>query len=353
MKLSIVTPCYYNEKNLDDTYAEIRRTVFDPDPETDWEWILVDDGSGDQTLEVALRLQEKDARIKIVKLSRNFGEFRAVVAGLSVAEGEAVAVICADLQDPPELIPAMVEYWKKGNKVNLAVRKHRDGKGIKNWFADTYYRLIRKWVIADYPEKGFDFFLIDRSVARQLVDMQEKNSSIYLQLIWLGYKPTIIEYDRRDRDKGISMWTYSKRLNLFVDTFIVFSHKPIRLLTGAGVIFGILAVFFGIYVIFDKIINHTPAGWASVMLLLLLTTSFQMLMMGILGEYLWRNLDESRKRPLYVIDEVIRRDRTDPQIVHSGRKDGSVGGSISGYCLARPLPDLPECGKAGAEKHES
>ncbi len=305
MKLSIVTPCYYNEKNLEDTWAALREQVFDRSEEADWEWILVDDGSGDRTLEVAQALQEKDSRIRIVKLSRNFGEFRAIVAGLSVAEGEAVAVISADLQDPPEMILRMMDSWKQGSKVNLAVRRGRDSGRLKNWFADSYYRLIRRWVIEDYPERGFDFFVIDRSVARQLVEMQEKNSSIYLQLIWLGYKPTILEYDRMDREKGVSMWTYSKRINLFVDTFIVFSHKPIRLLTGVGLLFGLLALVFGVYVVFDKIINHTPAGWASVMLVLLLTTSFQMVMMGVLGEYLWRNLDESRKRPLYVIDRVI------------------------------------------------
>ena len=305
MKLSIVTPCYFNENNLEESYAIILRDVFDADPETDWEWVLVDDGSGDRTLEVAKRLQERDSRIKIVKLSRNFGEFRAIVAGLSIAEGEAIAVISADLQDPPEMILRMMESWKQGNKVNLAVRKEREEGRLKNWFADTYYRLIRKWVIADYPNRGFDFFVIDRSVASQLVDMQEKNSSIYLQLIWLGYKPTMLEYTRKKRDKGVSMWTYSKRINLFVDTFIVFSHKPIRMLTGVGLIFGLLALVFGIYVVFDKIINHTPAGWASVMLVILLTTSFQMVMMGVLGEYLWRNLDESRKRPLYVIDQII------------------------------------------------
>ena len=305
MKMSIVTPCYFNEKNLDDTYAEIRSTVFDRMPEYEWEWILVDDGSGDRTLDTALRLQEGDGRIRVVKLSRNFGEFRAVVAGLSVAQGEAVVVICADLQDPPSLIPKLVESWEQGNKVNLAVRAGREGSRLKNWFADTYYRLIRKWVIADYPERGFDFFLIDQSVVRELVRMQEKNSSIYLQLIWLGYKPTIVEYDQKDREKGVSMWTYSKRINLFVDTFIVFSHKPIRFLTGTGLAVGLISLLFGVYVVIDKIVNHTPAGWASVMLAVLLTSSFQMVMMGILGEYLWRNLDESRKRPLYVIDEVF------------------------------------------------
>lgn len=306
-KLSIVTPCYFNEKNLNDTYAEVVSTVFEKCPDYEWEWVLVDDGSEDDTYKVAVSLQEKDDRVKIVKLSRNFGEFRAIVAGLSVATGEAVAVISADLQDPPSLIPEMLKSWEEGNLVNLAVRGGREESALKNWFADTYYRLVRKFVISDYPKRGFDFFLIDRSVARQLVDMQEKNSSIYLQLIWLGYKPTIIEYTRKDREKGESMWTYSKRINLFIDTFIVFSHHPIRLLTAVGSILGVVSIGFAIYTVIDKVVNNTPKGWASVMLVVLLTSSFQMIMTGILGEYLWRNLDETRKRPLYVIESVQTR----------------------------------------------
>lgn len=308
-KLSIVTPCYYNEKNLNDTYDEILKTVFNVCTNYEWEWVLVDDGSKDRTFDVACELQKKDSRIKIVKLSRNFGEFRAIVAGLSVAEGEAVAVISADLQDPPSLIPTMVQSWEEGNLVNLAVRSGRDEKALKNWFADSYYKLVRKWVVPDYPKRGFDFFVIDKKVAKQLVRMQEKNSSIYLQLVWLGYKPSIIEYTRKDREKGVSMWTYSKRINLFVDTFVVFSHHPIRILTAVGGIIGVIALLFAIYVIIDKIVNNTPAGWASVMLVVLVTSSFQMIMMGLLGEYLWRNLDETRKRPLYVIEKVIRNEQ--------------------------------------------
>ena len=311
--ISIVTPCYFNEKNLEDTYAVIREKVFDACPQYAWEWVLVDDGSGDRTLEVAEGLQERDARIKIVKLTRNFGEFRAIVAGMSVAEGDAVAVICADLQDPPELIPELLASWEKGNPVNLAVRRGREGEKLQNWYADTYYKLVRKWVIADYPKRGFDFFLIDRKVAGQLVDMQEKNSSIYLQLIWLGYKPVMIEYDRKEREKGKSMWTFSKKLNLFVDTFVVFSHNPIRILTCCGIGIGILGFLLAIIVVIDKIVNHTPAGWASVMLVVLLTSGFQMIMMGVLGEYLWRNLDESRKRPLYVIEKVQNRQNGEGQ----------------------------------------
>ncbi len=307
MKISIVTPCYYNGMNIPETYEVIRRDVFDVCKDIEFEWVLVDDGSKDDTLEQALKIEQKDSRVKVVKLSRNFGEFRAIVAGMSVASGDAVAVISADLQDPPDLIPEMIESWKKGNLVNLAVRKGREESKLKNFFADTYYKLVRKWVEPNYPKRGFDFFLIDKSVVNQLVKMQEKNSSIYLQLIWLGYVPTEIEYTRREREKGKSMWTYSKRINLFIDTFVVFSNKPIRFITTSGFFISLIGVIFAIYFLVDKLNNDILPGWTSLMVVMLLLSGFQMLMLGMLGEYMWRNLDESRNRPLYVIEKVFER----------------------------------------------
>lgn len=307
MKISIVTPCYYNGMNIPETYEVIKRDVFDVCKDIDFEWVLVDDGSKDDTLEQALKIQQKDSRAKVVKLSRNFGEFRAIVAGMSKATGDAVVVISADLQDPPELIPEMIESWKKGNLVNLAVRKGREESKLKNFFADTYYKLVRKWVEPNYPKRGFDFFLIDKRVADELVEMQEKNSSIYLQLIWLGYTPTEIEYTRREREKGKSMWTYSKRINLFIDTFVVFSHKPIRFISESGFFLSLSGLVFAIYFLVDKCTNDVLPGWTSLMVAMLLLSGFQMIMLGMLGEYMWRNLDESRSRPLYVIEKVFER----------------------------------------------
>ncbi|MBR2534198.1 MAG: glycosyltransferase [Erysipelotrichaceae bacterium] len=308
-KISIVTPCYFNGMNLPETYSVIKNTVFDVCKNYDFEWICVDDGSGDNQLEVMQKLQKKDDKIKIVKLSRNFGEFRAIVAGMSVAQGDAVAVISADLQDPPELIPDLLKLWEKGSLVNLAVRKEREESFLKNFFADTYYKLVRKWVIADYPKRGFDFFLIDKKVVKQLVEMQEKNSSIYLQLIWLGYKPQTIEYTRRSREKGKSMWTFKKRLDLFIDTFVVFSHKLIRFIISIGLLFALLGMILAVYFIIDKLTSNVMQGWTSLIVLILVVSGIMMVMMGLLGEYIWRNLDETRRRPLYVIEEVITREK--------------------------------------------
>ena len=316
-KVSIVIPCYYNGMNIPETYPAVVRDVFEKRPDIDFEIVFVDDGSGDDTLAQLLKVQDQDPRVKIVKLSRNFGEFRAIVAGMSQAEGDAIAVMSADLQDPPALIPQMIASWEQGNPVNLAVRVKREESALKNWFADTYYKLVRKWVEPNYPKRGFDFFLIDRSVAEKLVMMQEKNSSIYVQLIWLGYKPTTIEYTRMEREKGKSMWSYGKRINLFIDTFIVFSHRPIRFMTMLGFVLSLLGLLFAVYFVVDYFTHSILPGWTSLITAVLVLSGFQMMMLGIIGEYVWRNLDESRKRPLYVIEKVIVKGTDENE--HSGK----------------------------------
>ena len=277
-------------------------------PQSPTRFVFVDDGSKDDTLLELRKVQNIDSRIKIVKMTRNFGEFRAIVAGMSQATGEAIAVMSADLQDPPSLIPEMITSWQEGNPVTLAVRKKREESALKNWFADTYYKIVRKWVEPNYPKRGFDFFLIDRAVAQKLVAMQEKNSSIYIQLIWLGYTPKTIEYTRRQREEGKSMWSFRKRFDLFLDTFVVFSHKPIRAISVMGLFISLLGFIMAIVFIVQWCTEQIPPGWTSLMVVLLLLSGFQMIMLGVIGEYVWRNLAETRKRPLYVIEKVIYQD---------------------------------------------
>ena len=305
-KVSIVIPCYFNELNVAETYKVLVRDVFEKRKDIEFEIVFVDDGSRDKTLDELKKVQTYDNHVKIVKLSRNLGEFRAIVAGMSQATGDAIAVMSADLQDPPYLITEMIQYWQQGEKVVIAARNKRDEPWIKNFFANTYYRIVRKLVIADYPKQGFDFFLMDKSVAEILVNMQEKNSSIYVQLIWTGFNPKVIEYTRQAREKGKSMWSYKKRIDLFIDTFIVFSHTPIRWISGLGFLMSISGFISALLLVYDKLVHGSDvAGWTSLMVVVLVLAGVQMIMLGIIGEYMWRNLDESRKRPLYIIDEII------------------------------------------------
>ena len=274
-----------------------------------FEVICIDDGSKDNTLGVLKDLQALDSRIKIIKLSKNFGEFRAILAGLTHASGECMAVMSADLQDPPYLITEMIQAWENGEKVVIAARTDRKENWLKKLLAHTYYWFLRKLVIEDYPKYGFDFFLIDKQVAQILVDMKEKNSTIYVQLIWTGFKPKVIDYIREDREDGKSMWTYWKRINLFIDTFIVFSYKPIRLISGLGILMSIFGFISAIYFIFEKVFLHNDvAGWTSLVVAVLVLAGVQLIMLGIIGEYIWRNLDETRKRPVFIVDEIITKE---------------------------------------------
>ena len=307
MKISIVTPCYYNQDNFPITYQTIKKEVLDVCQDVEFELVFVDDGSQDATLAKLQAVQLMDPRVTVVKLSRNFGEFRAIIAGMEIASGDAVVVISADLQDPPSLIPQMIEEYRKGEKVVLAVRAKREESALKNWFADTYYKWVRRLVIHDYPKRGFDFFLIDRQVKDLLVNMKEKNSSVYIQIIWTGFNPKCIEYTREQRKEGKSMWTYKKRFDLFLDTFIIFSRTPIRIISFFGFALSFIGIVMAIYFLYDKLFNHMPVqGWTSLMVVILLVSGFQMVMFGILGEYMWRTLDESRKRPLYIVDEIYK-----------------------------------------------
>lgn len=303
--VSIVVPCYFNELNIPKTYAVLKQDVLDKRNDIQFDLIFVDDGSKDNTLIELKKIKEIDSRVRIVKLSRNFGEFRAILAGMTHAKGQCVAVMSADLQDPPYLITQMIEAWEQGEKVVIAARSARLEGKLKTFLAHTYYWILRKLVIEDYPKFGFDFFLIDRQVANILIDMKEKNSTIYVQVIWTGFKPKVIEYVRQDREDGQSMWSYWKRINLFIDTFIVFSYKPIRLISSLGLMMSLIGFMSAVYFIIERIfLGVDVLGWTSLVVAVLVLAGVQLVMLGIIGEYIWRNLDETRKRPIYIVDEV-------------------------------------------------
>ena len=304
--VSIVIPCYFNELNIAKTYDVLKKDVLDLRDDIKFEIIFVDDGSKDNTLLELKKVQKIDNRIRIIKLSKNFGEFRAILAGMSYSTGDCVAVMSADLQDPPYLITEMIENWENGEKVVIAARSARLEGKLKTFLAHTYYWFLRKLVIEDYPKFGFDFFLIDRQVANILIDMKEKNSTIYVQVIWTGFKPKVIEYVRQNRTDGQSMWSYWKRINLFIDTFIVFSYKPIRFISFMGIVMSLFGFISAIYFIIERMIKGVEVqGWTSLVVAVLVLAGVQLIMLGIIGEYIWRNLDETRKRPIFIVDEII------------------------------------------------
>jgi dolichol-phosphate mannosyltransferase len=308
-RLSIVVPVYYNEMNLHDTIPRLR-AVGELLPEYDLELVCVDDGSGDRSLAVLEELQHAGpGQLTIVKLARNFGSMAAIQAGLAQATGDCIGMIAADLQDPPELFVDMVRHWERGSKVVLAVRADRDEPALQKWFAGMYYRLIRRFALPGYPEGGFDFFLVDRQVVADLIRIREKNTNLMSLIFWLGFNPVMLPYVRARRRKGRSRWTLAKKVKLFVDSFVGFSYAPVRMMSVVGITTAVSAFLYAAYVVFLWSIHGVPIrGYAPTVILIALTSGIQMTMLGVVGEYLWRTLDEVRRRPTYVVDWVKDRD---------------------------------------------
>ncbi len=303
-KISIVVPVYYNSDTLMLLYEDMKEKILGK--LDDYELVFVDDGSGDNSWEIMNQIKELDANTKCVKLSRNFGEHAALLAGLSVCTGDCAVTKQADLQEDSEIILEMYESWKKGNKVVLAVRKERDENVIKKMLAHMYYVIIHKFVTERMPVGGCDCYLLDRQVIQVLELLDEKNSSLTLQVLWAGFKTDEVYFHRKDREVGKSRWTMSKKVKLAMDSMLSFSYFPIRCMTTVGVIFFIISFLMMIEVVVEKFTIGTPiSGWASLMCVVLFSFGFMMLMLGILGEYVWRALDASRNRPPFLIDEVV------------------------------------------------
>lgn len=303
---SIIIPVYFNEQNLPETIPQLL-SLGDQLQGYQIELIFVDDGSGDRSLEVLLDYQKKyPQNIKVIKLSRNFGSMAAIQAGFTVASGDCVGIIAADLQDPPELFIEMIHFWEQGNKVVFAVRQDREESAFQKLFSNTYYLLIRKFAIANYPRGGFDFLLADHQVVEEINKIKEKNTNIMTLIFWLGFKPIIIPYVRRSRKIGKSRWTLRKKIKLFVDTFVAFSYFPIQLLSIVGFLVACGAFLYGAFIfLYWLFFGIEVMGWVPMMIILTITAGIQMTMLGILGEYLWRTLDATRDRPPFVIDEIF------------------------------------------------
>ena len=298
-KLTVIVPVYYSADTLKDCYKDLAERVFPNVP--DYELVLVDDGSGDHSYEVMQAIASEDDKVKIIKLSRNFGSHSAVFAGLCECMGDCATIKAADCQEPAELILDMYESWKQGNKVVLA---KREGRSDGSLFISVYYALVRRFVSKGMPKSGFDCYLIDRNVIDVLKLLDEPNSALTLQILWTGFKTTTIPYHRLDRTVGKSRWTLAKKIKLVVDSFIGFSYAPIRAVTLLGVLCLLGSISWGIFILIGRISGTIVAeGWATLAILVLLSSGMIMFSLGILGEYIWRILDAARGRPVYIIDK--------------------------------------------------
>lgn len=306
-KISIIIPCYYNEENIPVTTEVLIENEVRFPKGTEIEYVLVDDGSKDNTWLALQNFKNKypEKDIKIIKLAGNVGSHNAILAGMHYATGDCNVFIAADLQDPPELIPQMFEYWQKGIRLVIANRTDREENFFQKLFANTYHNLIRKLALKNVPTGGFDLILFDRAIREELVKMNEKNTNILYLMTWLNYEYVSIPYIRRKREIGKSRWTLKKKIKLFIDSFVSFSFFPIRMISVTGLSLGIIAMLYGIFLLIAKLLGKIDlTGWTSLMLVLLFVSSFQMIALGILGEYIWRTLDAARNRPSFIVDLV-------------------------------------------------
>ena len=265
---------------------------------------MVNDGSKDESWQVMKKLAENDPHIRIISLSRNFGSHAAILCGISHCTGDCAIVKAADLQEPTELVLEMVESWKKGNNVVLAVRKGREESKSQTFFANFYYDLVRKTALPNMPKGGFDVYLIDRKVITVLENLDEKNSALTGQLLWSGFKTDIVYYTRLAREIGESKWTLKKKIRLVMDTLFSFSSLPITAVLAVGVGSMVIAIIWAIVVLISKLSGAiTVSGWTSLFIFNLFSFGVIMMTLGVLGEYLWRTFDASRKRPPYIIEE--------------------------------------------------
>jgi dolichol-phosphate mannosyltransferase len=306
MLLSIVVPCYNEDAVLWEAHRRLLAVLEQVD-DTNFEIIYTDDGSLDQTPDILRQFQAADSRVRVVSLSRNFGHQIAVTAGLEHASGDAVVIIDADLQDPPEVVPEMIERWRDGYQVVYGLRARRAGETtFKRWTAKAFYRVINRLSEIEIPLDVGDFRLLDRKVVDVLLAMPERDRFLRGMVSWIGFKQVAVIYDRAPRRAGQSKYPLMKMLRFAVDSVISFSFVPLRLAIWVG--FGAIAASFAgiVYALVIRLYTTDwVRGWTSIFTAVLFLGGVQLITLGIVGEYVGRIYAEVKLRPLYVVRERL------------------------------------------------
>ena len=326
MLLSVIVPCLDEELVLRETHRRII-SVLEGLKELEFEIIYVDDGSKDETPKILESLQAEDERVRVLRLSRNFGHQIAVTAGLENASGDAVVIIDADLQDPPEVIPEMISRWRAGYEVAYGQRVEREGEtGFKLWSAKAYYRLINRISETKMPLDTGDFRLMDRKVVDSLLAMPERDRFLRGMVSWVGFRQVAVPYQRAKRHAGESKYPILKMIRFATDGIVSFSIAPLKIAIWTG-FFAIWLAILGIIVavvvrLMDKNLNR---GWASLFVAVLFMGGIQLVSLGIIGEYLGRIYTEVKRRPLYIVQERLGFEAKKETDVRARRSESARG----------------------------
>ncbi len=340
--LSVVLPAHDEQAVLPETYRRFTAACATfTDLGLDYELVIVNDGSVDRTPALLDELAARDARVRVVHLTRNFGHQAAITAGLTVARGDAVAVMDFDLQDPPEVLPSFIRRWREGNQVVYAIRKQRKewaGKRLGYW---AFYRLLRVLSDLDIPLDSGDFCLMDRSAVDLLNSLPERGRFVRGLRTWVGLKQVGVEYERDARRAGVTQYNFRSLVKLAMDGLVSFSSTPLRFVTRLGMASAVAAMGLGIWVVGVRVHkwvsgdDQTPQGWASTACLIVLMSSVQLLSLGIIGEYLARIFQEVKGRPTFLIARTSP-DRDPPHETQVARRQSSV--ELADKWVSGPAP---------------
>ena len=301
MKISFVVAVYHNEGAISKTHEKIQSVLSKELAQYEYEIVFVDDGSKDGSLQEILRLKEQDSRIKAISFTRNFGQMAAMLAGFKEATGDAIINISADLQDPVELIPQVVEKWQSGSEIVICYRTDRSDTMLTKLYSRLAYSVLRI-ALPQIPPGGFDFVLMDRIVMDSFNAIDVRHRFFQGDLLWTGYRTSFIPYARLKRTIGKSQYNFGKKLKNFLDAVLDASYLPIRFISLMGLITSALGVIYSATIVYSWFRGETPfEGWAPIMIAILLVGGLIMVMLGVIGEYVWRINEEVRKRPNYVV----------------------------------------------------
>jgi polyisoprenyl-phosphate glycosyltransferase len=303
--ISIIIPLY-NEAEGIPVLVGTLNNFFEGRDQVPVEIIFVNDGSSDSSLQALQKQTFRNYSAKIISFSKNFGSHAALRAGILNAGMEYITFMYADLQDPLSLVYEMYEKAIQGSDIVWAHRRNTGSSFFEKLFSAGYAKLMQEFAFSNFPDNGFDIVLFNSKITEQLNKNIESNSSIFLQILGMGYAQTSVSYDKKQRTIGSSKWTISKKIKLLIDSFVAFSFAPIRFVSLVGILFFAFGIFWTIYIISRKLMyNDLASGWPALTSILLLGFGITNIGLGIIAEYLWRTLDASRKRPVFIIDQII------------------------------------------------
>ena len=308
--VSIIIPVYYNELSIESTFNLIKTEVITKYSEKKFEIIMIDDGSKDNSFYVMQKIFDLNPDlVRLVKFTRNFGQIPAIYCGYQIARGKYITTISADLQDPPSLICDMINILETTDfDIVCCNRIDREEGFVRKLTSRLFYYLIKKLSFKNMPLGGFDFVSISSRVRDVLLRNKESNPFWQGQILWTGFKIHFIPYVRQKREHGKSKWTFSKKLKYLIDGVLSYSYFPIRFISFCGLLTFLIGIIYSIIIIIQYLLGNYPfQGWTPIMILILLIGGLQLFMLGIIGEYLWRTLDQTRQRELFIIDVIVEK----------------------------------------------